>query len=49
MATPVGPEAIRIWLEKKGIRYRQIRKDIAGGHHPDRDAQFNRIADLIEA
>jgi hypothetical protein len=48
MDTPVGPEAIRTWLQEENIRYRQMRKDIAGGHHPDRDAQFNRIADLIE-
>ena len=25
---------------------RKIKKDIAGGHSPDRDAQFNRIAEL---
>jgi hypothetical protein len=48
MDTPVGPEAIRVWLEEEGIRHRQIRKDLAGGHHPQRDAQFNRIADLID-
>lgn len=46
--TPVGPEAIRAWLEEKGIRLRQIRKDLAGGHHPNRDDQFNKIADLID-
>ena len=47
MGTPVGPDAIRAWLEETGIRRRKIRKDLAGGEHPQRDAQFNRIADWI--
>jgi hypothetical protein len=48
MATPVGSDAIRVWLEDVGIRRRQIRKDLAGGQHPQRDAQFCRIYDLID-
>ena len=48
MNTPVGPEAIRVWLDEAGVRLRQIRKDLAGGEHPQRDAQFNRIAELID-
>lgn len=47
MGTPVGKDAIREWLDLAGIRRRQIRKDLAGGEHPDRDAQFHRIAELI--
>ncbi len=31
-----------------GIRHRQIRKDIPGGEHPDRNAQFEIIAEYIE-
>jgi hypothetical protein len=43
-----GTPAIDLWLGDNGIRRRQIRKDLAGGEHPDRDAQFNRIAELID-
>lgn len=48
MGTPVGRDAIATWLGDAGIRNRQIRKDIAGGEHPDRDAQFGRIGELID-
>ena len=48
MGTPVGRDAIATWLDEAGIRRRQIRKDIAGGEHPDRNAQFERIAELIQ-
>ena len=47
MGDPVGQDAIRTWLEEAGVRRRQIRKDLAGGEHPQRDAQFNRIAEFI--
>lgn len=45
--TPVGRDAIATWLDDVGIRHRQIAKTLAGGMHPDRDAQFCRIGDLI--
>ncbi|MGE0375111.1 MAG: ISAzo13 family transposase [Planctomycetaceae bacterium] len=48
MGTPVGRDAMATWLDDAGIRRRQIRKDLAGGEHPDRNAQFERIAELIE-
>ena len=48
MGTPVGRDAVATWLDDAGIRRHQIRKDLAGGEHPDRDGQFNRIADLIQ-
>lgn len=48
MGTPVGRDAITTWLDEAGIRLRQIRKDLPGGEHPDRNAQFERIAELIE-
>lgn len=48
LGTPVGRDAIATWLDEAGIRQRQIRKDLPGGEHPDRDAQFRRIAELIE-
>jgi len=48
LGTPVGRDAIATWLDEAGFRRRQIRKDLAGGEHPDRDAQFCRIAELIE-
>lgn len=47
MGTPVGRDAIAKWLDDAGIRRRQIRKDLAGGEHPDRDAQFERIGELV--
>lgn len=49
MGTPVGEDAIRTWLDDADIRQRQIRKDLAGGSHPQRDEQFLRIAEWIEA
>ena len=48
MGTPVGRDAIATWLDEAGIRLRQIRKDIPGGEHPDRNAQFEKISELIE-
>ena len=44
MGTPVGRDALTTWLDEAGIRLRQIRKDISGGEHPDRHAQFESIA-----
>ena len=48
MGTPVGRDAITTWLDEAGIRLRQIRKDIPGGEHPDRNVQFERIAEFIQ-
>jgi len=48
MGTPVGRDAITTWLDEAGIRRRQIRKDISGGEHPDRNAQFERIAEFVQ-
>jgi len=48
MGTPVGRDAIATWLDETEIRLRQIRKDIPGGEHPDRNAPFERIAEPIE-
>ena len=47
MGTPVCAEVIRHWMEEHDLRWRQIAKDLAGGHAPERDAQFERIAHLI--
>ena len=48
MGTPVGHDAIATWLREAGIRRRQIRKDLPGGVHADRDAQFCRISRWID-
>ena len=48
MGTPVGDDAIRRWMDEQGLRLRKIRKVKAGGESPDRDAQFQNIAELIE-
>jgi len=47
MGTPVGRDAIATWLDDAEIRHRQIAKQLSGGEHADRDAQFCRIGDLI--
>ncbi|MCB9940208.1 MAG: hypothetical protein H6823_18370 [Planctomycetaceae bacterium] len=44
----VCDDTIRQWMEDEGLRLRKIRKDLAGGSHPDRNAQFERIATLID-
>jgi hypothetical protein len=45
--TPVCADVIRHWMEEQDLRLRKIAKDLAGDHSPDRDTQFERIADLI--
>jgi len=47
MGTPVCADVIRHWRADQDLRLRKIAKDIAGGHSPDRNTQFGRIADLI--
>lgn len=46
--TPVSDDVIREWMDDQGLRLHKIRKDLAGGESPDRDAQFHHIAALIE-
>jgi hypothetical protein len=46
LGTPVSPPVVREWLQEQGLARHQIRKDLAGGHSPDRDTQFQRIAEL---
>jgi len=48
LGTPVCNETIRQWMDEENLRLRKIRKDLAGGSHPDRNAQFERIAELID-
>ena len=48
METPAGDDIIRQWMDDQGLRLRKIRKVIPGGETPDRDAQFQNIARLIE-
>jgi len=45
--TPVSDDTIRQWLKQQRIRLRKIQKTKAGGSTPDRDTQFQNIADLI--
>ena len=47
MGTPVCAEGIRQWMEDQDLRLRKMSKTLAGGHSPDRDAQFQRIAERI--
>jgi hypothetical protein len=46
--TPAGDDAIRQWMDDHNLRLRKIGKVKAGGASPDRDAQFENIAQLIE-
>jgi hypothetical protein len=48
IGTPVSDQTICDWLDAANIRLRKIRKDLPGGSHPDRNAQFENIADLID-
>lgn len=48
MGTPANDDSIRRWMEEQNLRLRKISKVLAGGHSPDRDAQFENIAQLIE-
>lgn len=48
MGTPVSDQTIRNWMAAANLRLRKIRKDLAGGHHPDRNAQFENIGDLVK-
>lgn len=47
METPASDDIIRQWMDDQGLRLRKIRKVIPGGQSPDRDAQFQNIAQLI--
>jgi len=49
MGTPVSAPVARDWLEAQGLGRHQIEKTLPGGHSPDRDAQFQRIAELKTA
>jgi len=48
LGTPACDDTIRQWLDEHDLRLRKIRKVKAGGESPDRDAQFQNIAQLIE-
>ena len=48
MGTPACDDTIRQWLDEQDLRLRKIRKVKAGGESPDRDAQFQNIAQLIK-
>lgn len=45
---PVSSEPIRQWMADKGLRQRQISKLLSCGQTLEREAQFERIAELIE-
>jgi len=47
METPASDDLIRQWMDEQNLRLRKIRKVLPGGVSPDRDAQFLKIAELI--
>jgi hypothetical protein len=46
LGTPVSPPVVRDWMEDQGLGLHKIEKVLPGGQSPDRDAQFQRIAEL---
>ena len=44
--TPVSPQVVRDWLKEEGLALHKIEKVLPGGQSPDRNAQFERIAEL---
>src|SRR5450631_736209 len=46
LGTPVSAGVVRDWLEAEGLALHKIEKTIAGGRSPDRNTQFERIAEL---
>jgi hypothetical protein len=46
MGTPVSPPVVRDWMQEQGLAQHQIEKVLEGGQSPDRDAQFQRLAEL---
>jgi len=48
METPVSDETIRRWMDETKLKLRKIHKVLAGGSSPDRNTQFERIAELID-
>lgn len=46
--TPVSAPVVQDWMEEQNLARHKIRKDLAGGPSPDRDAQFERIGGLKE-
>jgi len=47
MGTPISPEPVRNWMKEVQLRRRKITKVLAGGHSPDRNAQFECIAEIM--
>lgn len=48
LETPASDDLIRQWMDEQKLRLRKIRKVLPGGISPDRDAQFRKIAELID-
>jgi hypothetical protein len=46
MGTPVSPPVVQDWMEEQKLARHKIEKVMEGGHSPDRDTQFQRIAKL---
>jgi hypothetical protein len=46
MGTPVSAPVVRDWMKEQKLGRHKIAKVLAGGHSPDRDTQFLRIAAL---
>lgn len=47
MGTPVSPPVVKQWLAEHGLGLHKIAKVLSGGASPDREAQFDRIKELM--
>lgn len=47
MGTPISAEPVRNWMKEMKLRRRKITKVLAGGYTPNRDAQFEHIAETM--
>jgi hypothetical protein len=46
LGTPVSPPVVQDWMEEQGLALHKIKKVLPGGQSPDRDRQFQRLAEL---
>jgi len=47
MGTPISAGPVRNWMKEMKLRRRKITKVLAGGYTPNRDAQFEHIAETM--
>lgn len=48
MGTPASDDTIRKGMDEPNLRLRKVHQGKSGGESPDRDAQFQNIANLLQ-